>query len=289
MYCERRDSNSHGLPHRVLKADASTSSWATFARAQGLADYSRVVARREFLRRPSAPLSGPDFRGRSAASSLLGVDPGGGPRRRFASTAGDVHAASSRLLPQCGHGHGDGRVDLGADHEGRSADRRSGQGQALDPRVGAHARLKVRPCPIDSMKVRNATIFVRHERIAEISVERYPSRRICARVLRLHAVAVSVVATCVLPGASVAPKAPSASGSAESPSSNVTDLRAICRAMRRQPSEWLVNWHRARVGLIPAAVREPELSYGVAASDGRFNLLEQIMITVDELEAQSAI
>jgi transcriptional regulator with XRE-family HTH domain len=65
---------------------------------------------------------------------------------------------------------------------------------------------------------------------------------------------------------------------------NVTDLRAICAACGTK-AEWLVNG-AGESGLIPEGVSEPPAIYDArpAMDDA---LLERIMITVDELEAQS--
>ena len=65
---------------------------------------------------------------------------------------------------------------------------------------------------------------------------------------------------------------------------NVTDLRAICSACGTT-ADWLVNGVGVS-GLIPTGVSEPSPIYGAPpAMDGA--LLEHIMVTVDELEAQS--
>ncbi len=65
---------------------------------------------------------------------------------------------------------------------------------------------------------------------------------------------------------------------------NVTDLRAICAACGTT-ADWLVNGV-GESGLIPSGVREPTVTYGAPAPVDDA-LLESIMITVDELEAQS--
>jgi transcriptional regulator with XRE-family HTH domain len=64
---------------------------------------------------------------------------------------------------------------------------------------------------------------------------------------------------------------------------NVTDLRAICAACGTT-ADWLVNGV-GESGLIPEGVREPVASYGAppAMDDA---LLEQIVVTVHELEAR---
>lgn len=65
---------------------------------------------------------------------------------------------------------------------------------------------------------------------------------------------------------------------------NVTDLRAICVACGAS-AEWLVNGV-GDSGLIPSGVREPAATYG-AQPPMDDALLERIMITVHEIEAQS--
>lgn len=65
---------------------------------------------------------------------------------------------------------------------------------------------------------------------------------------------------------------------------NVTDLRAICAACGTT-ADWLVNGV-GESGLIPSGVREPTVTYGAAPPEDDA-LLERIMITVDELDAQS--
>jgi len=65
---------------------------------------------------------------------------------------------------------------------------------------------------------------------------------------------------------------------------NVSDLRTICAACGTT-ADWLVNG-KGESGLIPEGVNEPSATYGAQpAMDAA--LLERIMITVHELDAQS--
>lgn len=65
---------------------------------------------------------------------------------------------------------------------------------------------------------------------------------------------------------------------------NVSDLRAICAACGTS-ANWLVNG-MGESGLIPDGVREPAATYG-SPPPMDAALLERIMITVNELDAQS--